>query len=285
MSVIHMTAMQIKRQLVSTRIVMFALLLIFVKGFVTDPLIKAVEEVAAAGGDYGISFLQPFICLNNSFMLSLLMPLFFLVLVAGLPSAERFDLFVHIRTNRRRFIVSQVLTVASLALCLLMLMLVTSGLMVMGHVDGSMQYCGAVTRYGIFFPDRTGEYVTTLIPPNLYNQESFDMAFVHSAVLLFLEFLLTGMVLLFFSVVNLKFVGIITEVVLTALSAILTNSGMALKWLLPTAHTTIWLHKDAILEKEVFPMYLSYLYFVVLIIIFIVLTFVFAGRYECERRS
>jgi hypothetical protein len=73
--------------------------------------------------------------------------------------------------------------------------------------------------------------------------------------------------------------------VLTALSAILTNSGIALKWLLPTAHTTIWLHKDAILEKEVFPMYLSYLYFGGLIIIFMVLTFVFAGRYECERRS
>ena len=280
MDIIHMSSVQIKRQLISSRFVMFAVLLIFVKGFVADPLIQAIKDVEAFGDHYRISFLQPIICLNNSFMLSLLMPLMFIVLAAGLPGEQNFDLFLHIRTTKRRFFLSQILTVAELAVSLTLLMLLASGTMVAERMGTEMEYCGAVTRYNTYFPDRTGEYVLTLIPPNLYNQESFIMAFLHSAALLTLEFMLIGLVLLFFAETGLKFVGLVSQVILIAVSAILTNADIPAKWLLPTAHTTLWLHKDVILEKEIFPMLYSYIYFAVLIIIFLILIFIYAPRYE-----
>lgn len=278
-----MCAVQVKRQLISTRMIMLAVLIIFLKGFVTDPIIRAIDQVyELSGTKYGLAFLQPFVCLHNSYILSLLLPLFFVMLIAGVPSAEHYDLFVHIRTNRKHFFASQVLAIVVLDMAFILLAILSSALPAVAYIDSSFDYCKAITRYNIFFPDRTGEYVTTLLPPNLYNQESFYGACVHSVFLIFLELMLFGMILLFFSMINIKFIGVVVVIVLTAISTIITNADIPQKWLFPTAHSTIWLHKDVLLGKEIFPMSYSYIYFIALIIAFLFLAALFLKKYECH---
>jgi len=215
--------------------------------------------------------------------LNLLMPLFYLMMTAGLSDVQNFDLFIHIRTNRKRFILSQLLSVTALAAVVVVGLLAVSGLMVGRDMDLSFEYCGAVTRYGTYFPQSTGKYVLTLIPANLYYQESFAMALVHSALLSFLEFILIGVFLLFFSVINHGFIGLLVQVITLSLSTVFVYADSTAKWIFPTAHTTIWLHKNALLEAEVFPMYLSYLYFLGLIALLVILIFVFLKKYECAR--
>ncbi len=295
-----MTISQLKRQLVSTRLVLFFVLLVFIRTLVVEPMQTAVEEVRVkvqedSSGDSSqnydsedipddrISFFQPFVSLGNSGMVSLLLPLFFLVMISGLPSSEKVDMFVHIRTDRLRWIVSQILTVFFLALGFTLLIVLASGLLTGSCMSFDLKYCESVTRYNYFFPDKRGEYVLELIPPNLYNQFSFGSALIQSAVLLFSEFFLLGLILIFFAVLNMKFIGVLAESLGIAIGTILTAAFAKAKWIFTLPHTILWLHKYPILKKEPFPMAYSYLYFGGLILLFIILDVVFVKKYESAR--
>ena len=286
MSILHVSYSQLKRTFVSSRLVVFSVLILFIKLQIVDPLIAASEKVvpeALANGetiDGRISVFQPFICLGNSGAVSLLLPLFLIVVLSGFPSAEDFDLFIHIRFSRVKWAFSEMLVIIGTSAVLTFIVGLVSGLLLGKHAGFERKYSETVTHYLYYFRGDTGEYVLELIPANLYNQQKFDTALLHSFLLLVLEFTLLGMIILFFAVINRKFIGILCDFVLIIGGTIMTAADFKAKWLFPMPHTIIWLHYEKILKKPVFPLWGSYLYLLAGIMIFVVLSFVFAKRYK-----
>ena len=163
----------------------------------------ASDKVGAAAAEAGdvidtkISVFQPFVSLGNSGAVSLLLPLFLLVVLSGFPSAEDFDFFVHIRFSRLKWVASEILVIIGTSAVLTFIVGLLSGVLLGKYAEFGRAYSETTTHYLYYFSGDTGEYVLELVPANLYNQQSFDAALFHRFFLLVLQFMLFGMIILF----------------------------------------------------------------------------------------
>ena len=285
MRILSVSYSQLKRTFVNSRLVVSVILLLFIKLQIVDPFIAASDKVvpkAAEAGDVidgSISVFQPFISLGNSGAVSLLLPLFLLIVLSGFPSAEEFDLFVHIRFSRIKWVISEMLVIVGTSVVLTVLIGLASGIMLGKYASFGRAYSETVTHYLYYFRGETGEYVLELLPANLYNQQSFDAALLHSFLLLVLEFILFGMIILFFAVINRKILGVLLDFILIVGGTIMTAADFGIKWIFPMPHTIIWLHYERILRKPKFPLWGSYMYLLAGIFLFGMLSLLFAKRY------
>ena len=286
MSIFHVSYSQLKRTFVNSRLVVLSVLILFINIQVVEPLINASEKVGVRAAEIGdaidtkTSVFQPFICLSNSGAVSLLLPLFLLVVLSGFPSAEEFDFFVHIRFSRIKWVISELLVIIGTSAVLTFIIGIISGLLLGKHGELKRAYSETVTHYLYYFRGETGEYVLELVPANLYNQQSFDTALIHSFLLLVLQFMLFGIIILFFAVINKKILGLIVDFVLIIGGTIMTSADFSMKWIFPMPHAIIWLHYEKILKKPIFPLWGSYLYLAGGIVVFAMLSFVFAKKYR-----
>ena len=132
-------------------------------------------------------------------------------------------------------------------------------------------FSDATTKYLSVYPDRTGDAVVQLLPINLYNQVTLPVAVRETFLLLVLYFFLLALVLLLSSLVGHKGIGIIMDGFLVVGGTILCAARSQIQWLFPMAHTIPWLHYSEYYRKQVFPIIGSYLYFVAIDIILILL--------------
>ncbi len=271
----NLSRMELMQLMRSTKIIILALFAIFINIQIITPL-RALSITM----EHKLSIFEPFAAIGNSGVVVLILPLFFITMMADFPREGESRYFYQIRCSKRTWVMGQIVYGVECSVMLTLFVFAASVLLSLDFISWSPDYSYAVTRYVALFPERAGEYVVQLIPENLYNQIPLPVAAVHTALLLILYFIMLAMLILVFSLVKKKIAGLFLDGIIILLGTIACAGRMAYMWVFPMAHTITWLHYAEYQSKPVLPLCDSYLYFSVINATFIVLSIIISKRYN-----
>lgn len=271
----NLSWMEGMRLIRSTKIIILAVFAIFINIQIIT-LLRALSITM----EHKLSVFEPFAAIGNSGVVVLILPLFFITMMADFPREGESQYFYQIRCSKRTWIISQIIYAVESSIMLTFFVFAAAVLLSLDFISLTPDYSYAVTRYVALFPERAGEYVVQLIPENLYNQIPLPVAVIHTALLLILYFIMLAMLLLVFSLVKKKIAGIFLDGILILLGTIVCAGRMAYMWVFPMAHTITWLHYAEYQSEPVQPLFHSYLYFGVINAVLIVLSIVMSKRYN-----
>lgn len=259
----------------STKIIILTLFVIFINIQIITPLRELSVLMESK-----ISVFEPFIAVGNSGIIVLILPLFFITMMADYPREGGSQYFYQIRCSKRTWIVGQVVYAIESSIALTLFVFTASVLLALNFIDKSPYYSYAVTKYAAVYPERAGEYVVQLIPENLYNQVLLKTSMLHTAILLILYFIMLALIILVFSLLKKKIIGILLDAFLIVMGGIACASRTSYMWFLPMAHTITWLHYEKYQSEQIMPLSYSYIYFIVINTILVVLSIVMSKRYH-----
>lgn len=271
----NLSRMELMRSMRSTKMIILALFVIFINVQIITPL-RALSITM----EHKLSVFEPFAAMGNSGFVVLILPFFFITMMADFPREGESQYFYQIRCSKRTWVISQIVYAVETSIMLTVFAFAASVLLSLDFISGSPDYSYAVTKYVALFPERVGEYVVELIPENLYNQIPLSVAVIHTALLLILYFIMLALIILVFALVKKKIAGLFLDGILILLGTVVCAGRMAYMWIFPMAHTITWLHYAEYQRKPMLPLFYSYLYFGVINIGLILLLVVFSRRYD-----
>lgn len=240
------------------RIIILGVLLVFIKTLAIDPLAARAEKF----GDTMIIF-EPYIAVGNSGVLTLFMPLVFLVLLSDYPKLGGNSMFYISRTGKKNWLCGQIIFLIMAIITFMSAVFLSSILFSGGHFG--TEWSEAVRKYISRFPNEAGNFDSHLLPSNLYNQIPMMTAMWQSSVLLAAYLLTLALIIYFFKILFSSSAGLAGAVLVMALGTATTSLYSPIKWFFPTANTIIWLHYTEILSEPIYPMWASFLYFGILL--------------------
>lgn len=117
----------------------------------------------------------------------------------------------------------------------------------------------------------------------MHQQLTLAEAFGHTALLMFLYFLLLALILLLASLFNQKYAGLLADTVLIILGTVSTSVKADWMWLFPMAQRIPWVHYEKYLSKPIFPIAGSYLYLCVICAALAAASLAAARHYQAGR--
>ncbi len=267
--------MEYKKLLRSTKLIILTMFLIFVNIQIIAPLKQCAVDMNAK-----LSYFEPFIATGNSGMVLLILPLFYLAMMADYPQEDESTKFYRIRCTKVMWVAGELIFACMSAVSLAVFSFVSTTILMIPKGQWIFHFSDAVTKYLAVYPERTGDAVVQLLPINLYNQMTLPAAMRETLLLLILYFLLLALVLLLFSLLGHKGIGILTDGFLVVGGTILCAANSGLQWLFPMAHTIPWLHYSEYFRKQVFPITGSYLYFIGIDVILILLCLTVGAKHQ-----
>lgn len=255
-TVFYIAAMEWKNLFCSTKIFILGILLIFINEQIISPLRQCSLMM-----EQRVSYFEPYVALCNSGAVMLVIPLFYLSMMADFPKEGGVSLFFHIRCSSLSWVLGEILFIILSVFTLISYLMLSGIILIQPYAKCILKYSDAVTKYTSVFPEREGEYITQLLPDNLYNQISMGDTIFHSTALVALYLAMLALILLLFSLINKKRIGIFLDGTLILLGVVSCGMHMKNMWFFPMANTVVWLHYNSYLAEPVYPLYASYLYF------------------------
>ena len=241
------------------RMVIVAVLLIFINNFAVSPLTNNAELMG-----------EP---LNI---------LVFLTLIADYPKVDTNTVFYIVRIGRANWFVGQILKLVFMIISYLAVIFLGTVLPMLSKGFWYNGWSNVATGFVKMFPDRRGDFGVELLPENLYNQLSVFEAAVKSYLLVAAYLMIIGLILLVFSLFKRKTLGFIICGGMISLgmafSAIRTN----LMWTMPMANSITWLHYTKYFKKPIMPMSFSVIYLLVLIAVLLVFGGIAIGKFNYD---
>lgn len=259
------------------RMVIVAVLLIFINNFAVSPLTNNAELMGEP-----LNILEPFIAVANSEILILIIPIVFLTLIADYPKVDTNTVFYIVRIGRANWFVGQVLKLVFMIVSYLAVIFLGTVLPMLSKGFWYNGWSNVATGFVKMFPDRRGDFGVALLPENLYNQLSVFEAAVKSYLLVAAYLMIIGLILLVFSLFKRKTLGFIICGGMISLgmafSAIRTN----LMWTMSMANSITWLHYTKYFKKPIMPMSFSVIYLLVLIAVLLVFGGIAIGKFNYD---
>ena len=259
------------------RMVIVAVLLIFINNFAVSPLTNNAELMGEP-----LNILEPFIAVANSEILILIIPIVFLTLIADYPKVDTNTVFYIVRIGRANWFVGQVLKLVFMIVSYLAVIFIGTVLPMLSKGFWYNGWSNVATGFVKMVPDRRGDFGVELLPENLYNQLSVFEAAVKSYLLVAAYLMIIGLILLVFSLFKRKTMGFIICGGMISLgmafSAIRTN----LMWTMPMANSITWLHYTKYFKKPIMPMSFSVIYLLVLIAVLLVFGGIAIGKFNYD---
>ncbi len=248
------------RWITNPRIIIVGVLLVFMRTLAVIPLLERAEK-------YGekLNVLEPFIAIGNSGMLVMLLPCVFLILISDYPKMTGSTLFYINRTGKTNWFLGQMLFLIMAIVTFLIFVILGSMLMSEGTIG--LNWSNTVTKYEGRFPNEMGNFNSQLLPSNLYNQMSLISASSQTIVFIILYLFFLSLIIYFFKLVHIQSFGLFAAIFVVAAGVVTCSVKSPSMWIFPMANTIVWLHYDEILNKQIFPIWCSYLYFTIAIIV------------------
>ncbi len=238
------------------RIIIVGVLLVFMKTLVVEPLLERADKM-----NLPLNILEPFAAIGNSGMLVMLLPCVFLVLVSDYPVMSGSTLFMVQRAGRINWFLGQLLFMVFAIVTFLGSVFVIS-VCVSGGEAGT-NWSDVVTKYNSLFPKEEGNFASQLLPSNLYNQIPLVTAIIQTLTLLSAYLLLLALILYVFKIMGHHTAGMLCVFIVIGLGVVTGSLKTSVMWAFPMANTIIWLHYTEIYSQPVFPVWFSYLYFII----------------------
>ena len=243
--------------LTNPRMSILLVLLVLIHSMVIQPL-------AQAGGQIGVRFhlLEPLAALCNSTLILLILPLGFLILMAGFPRMDRGFLLQLYRVGRLNWVLGELLYLCMAAGTYLGVVLLGTALCSLPYAPiTSPGWSAVATDYVNILGESALKSAVALLPKNLYQQMGPGAAVAGSFLLLFLCLVLMGAILLAASLLRINSLGIAVDAALLLVGAGFVILDSPWMWGFPCAHALIWLHYNPYFRTPVCPLWVSGLYF------------------------
>ena len=260
--------------LTNPRMSILLVLLVLIHSMVIQPL-------AQAGGQIGVRFhlLEPLAALCNSTLILLILPLGFLILMAGFPRMDRGFLLQLYRVGRLNWVLGELLYLCMAAGTYLGVVLLGTALCSLPYAPiTSPGWSAVATDYVDILGESALKSAVALLPKNLYQQMGPGAAVAGSFLLLFLCLVLMGAILLAASLLRINSLGIAVDAALLLVGAGFVILDSPWMWGFPCAHALTWLHYHPYFRALVCPLWVSWLYFLLGAALMTVLACVSAKR-------
>ena len=255
------------------RIIIIGVLLIFMHTLAVEPLLERADKIGLP-----LDILEPFAAIGNSGMLVMLMPCVFLLLISDYPKMTGNTLFFVQRTGRWNWFVGQIVFMIYAIITFLIAILIGSVLISKGDITGT--WSDVITKYDAKFPNEAGSFTSQLIPSNLYNQITLPSAIIHTIILMAAYMFLLAMVIYFFKLIHIQSFGLFAAISIVAAGVVTCSLKMNIMWSFPMANTIVWLHYEEIIGKPIVPIWYSYIYFCIAVIILVLLNLIAVKRFQ-----
>jgi hypothetical protein len=262
------------------RMIILAVLLIFIKSFAIDPLISNAELMGEP-----LNILEPFIGVANSGAVLLIIPLVFLTLIADYPKIDTNTVFYIIRVGRLNWLVGQVLKLIFMAVSYLAVIFFGAVIPMLSKGFWYNGWSNVATKFAQTFPEKSGNFGVQLLPENLYNQLSVFSAAVQSYLLIFAYLLIIGLILLSFSLIKQKTLGFVLCGTIISLGTAFCSIKTTLMWTMPMANSIIWLHYTKYFRQPVVSMAFSVIYLTFFIAVLLVFCGIAISRFNYDNVS
>ena len=259
------------------RMIILAVLLIFIYSFAIEPLLENAELMGEP-----LNVLEPFIAIANSGAILLIIPLVFLTLIADFPKIDTNTVFYIIRVGRVNWLVGQIMKLVFMAVSFLAVIFLGAVVPVFSKGFWYNGWSNVAVDFASTFPEQSGNFGVQLLPENLYNQLPIFSAAVQSYLLVFAYLMIIGLILLSFSLIKQKTLGFVLCGAIISIGTALCSIKTNLMWLTPMANSIIWLHYTKYYRQPVVPMSFSIAYLCIFIAVLIVFCGIAISRFNYD---
>ncbi len=259
---ISVAVTEVRRVFVNPRIMTAGMLLIFIYSLVISELFLRSDKTGLP-----VNAAESFIAIGSSGILLMFLPSVFLILISDFPDMGAHTLYSIQRTGRLPWLFGKIFAALISAALYVVGMFFCCCLMTSAKGFWGLEWSDTVTKYASMFPDERETLMSEYLPSNLYNQMSLPYALLHTILLLILYFFFLSLIIMFFRIYGMRTAGIAAAFAVVAAGVFTCAIRMNVMWLFPMANTITWLHYDEAFSEPVLPMYLSYIYFAILILI------------------
>lgn len=260
------------------KMIILLVMLIFAYDFIIVELIDAADKMGEK-----LQVFEGFIGISNSQLLLMILPIVFVGLMGDFPRVDGNAMFYIHRVGKGNWLLGQVLFAAMAAGTYLAALVGFSCLTLLGRCYAGNLWSEVTTKYYIFAPNDTMSMVANLTTGRLYNNLPPLDAALHICGLMFLFLLFISMFLLVGFVCKMRIGGIILTVGLLCLGNVLAYMENNIRWLFPTAHAIMEIHFDEIYKKPIMDMRFSYIYYLVLILVCVMVSYIAIDHYDFSR--
>lgn len=264
----------------NSRMIILAALAVFIYVGAVQPL--ADNSVLM---EKPLNALEPYIAALNSGSLMLIIPLGFLAISSDFPKIDRSTMFVIIRTGRSNWLFGQIVNLLMMSAAYLFFIFTASVVPVAFCSFWGTDWSRVAIDFGREFPEYSQNFGALLLPKNLFNHLSLSSAVVQSTLFVFFYLILLGMILLCFTILGKKAMGVIVCGGLIAFGSALCSIRAKLMWVFPMSNSVVWLHYTEFRREPFYPIWCSALYFSILIISPVVFSVIMLKRFDCSSNS
>lgn len=244
--------------LTNPRIIIVGVLFIFMRTLAVEPLLERAEKF---GGNLNI--LEPFAAIGNSGMLVMLMPCVFLILISDYPIISGNTIFVLHRTGKLNWFIGQLVFIIY-AIFTYITTILTVSVLTSGGTFGT-RWSEVVRKYNYVYPSESANFASELLPSNLYNQISLIKTIIYTVILMIAYLFILALVLYIFKILHIQSAGIFAVFAIVGMGVASCSLKTKIMWMFPMANTIVWLHYEEILSEPVYPIWSSFLYFLIVI--------------------
>lgn len=250
--------------------------------FAYDYVIKELSEASDKMGEK-LQIFEGFIAISNSQLLIMIIPIVFIGLMGEFPRVDGNSMFFISRVGKVNWLLGQMMFAIMASVTYLGSLLLFSMLASVGRSYLANNWSEVTTKYYIFAPNDFKSKVAMLTTGRLYNNLTPVQSVLNIFGLMLLLMLLIAMGLLVSFVLKNKITGVIATTGLICLGNVLAYMENGVRWFFPTSHAVLEIHFDEIYRKPIMGMEWSYLYYLVLIMILFVISFVLIDRYDFSK--
>lgn len=242
------------------RIMLMFMLVIVIYTLAVEPLIQRAEKT-----DMPLNVFEPMIAVGNSGLLALLMPSVFMVLISDYPPIKQNSMLYVIRIGKKSWFYGQLLFAFFSIVIFIGGIFLIVGFTCANGSNIDLKWSESTRKFIFLFPEEANSFVAQLLPSNLYNQLSLSQALSHTFVLLALYFFTLALVLMLFVILNKRSIGLLVTFLIILCGVVTCSVKSPLMWCFPMGNSIIWLHYTEIMKEPIYPIWCSYLYFIVII--------------------
>ena len=250
--------------------------------FAYDYVIKELSEASDKMGEK-LQIFEGFIAISNSQLLIMIIPIVFIGLMGEFPRVDGNSMFFISRVGKVNWLLGQMMFAIMASVTYLGSLLLFSMLASVGRSYLANNWSEVTTKYYIFAPNDFKSKVAMLTTGRLYNNLTPVQSVLNIFGLMLLLMLLIAMGLIVSFVLKNKITGVIATTGLICIGNVLAYMENGVRWFFPTSHAVLEIHFDEIYRKPIMGMEWSYLYYLVLIMILFVISFVLIDRYDFSK--
>lgn len=252
----------------NARMILVAVIVIFINSFVIQPLQEHAVKMNSP-----LNVLEPFIATVNSEVLVIIVPAVFLALFSDFPRMDGNTLFFVHRVDKLNWVMGQVVFALYGIFTYVAVLFLGSVLPVITTSFWGNGWSLVVTDYSIKFPNDSQSFACLLLKNNIFNQVSPWCAAVQGYLLMMLYLLVLTLIMLVFSCLDKKTYGMLLAACVIAFGGTMSLVKLPVMWVLPMAHSSIWMHFTSYYRKPIVALWESYAYFIgiLIVLLFVIL--------------